>query len=80
MNHKHINHRLYDSFGYSGFQIANVEDEQVFTRTEREFVEYGRMNDKKRRKFLSRMSVEEEKKFKMDYLKFRATKVLNRYN
>ncbi len=36
------------------------------------------MSDKQRRKFLSKLSLEDEKKFKIDYLKYRATKIVNK--
>ena len=36
------------------------------------------MNDKQRRKFLSKLTLQEEKEFKIDYLKYRAKKIVGK--
>ena len=51
------------------------EDERA---KQHQFYEYSHMTDKKRRKFLSKLTLEEEKQFKIEYLKYRAKKIVNK--
>lgn len=53
----------------------NVQDEKAH-----QFYNYSHMDDKERRKFLRTMGEKEQEEFKIEYLKYRALKVLNKEN
>ena len=61
--------------------VVEVDDEEVAQEEKaHQFYNYANMNNKERRKFLRKMSVEEQTKFRLDFLKYRAKKVLNKDN
>lgn len=48
------------------------------TAKEHQFYNYSNMSEREKRKFLGKMSLEEEKEFKIEYLKYRALKIVRK--
>jgi hypothetical protein len=61
-------------------EVDPTNPDNVLDEKAHQFYNYSHMDDKERRKFLRKMGEKEQEEFKIEYLKYRALKVLNKEN